>query len=351
MRLAAVLAALCALLVLPSVAGAADPKPKTGKSFVVKRAAGTVFVSKKGSSRRAKLSSKAVSLPVGSTVDASKGTVKLTSTHNRSGSKLQSAQFYDGAFTVTQNKAASPLTELTLAGGSFSGCGAAAKRDPGVFAARSRRRLWGRGKGRFRTRGRNGTATVRGTTWLTEDLCEGTQTTARSGKVETNATGGVNLERELDPGQSVIYGCNTDGYTSPTTGRRLSDLYCLVVLSQPADNVFGFGIATSGTEANEYQLCLLRPDQQVGCDTYPFGPDDGSGIKAGGVGCFPATAGTYYAGWGLEGELLPEPLPFESAIASPQPVCVSSPERPNDPQPSPKGKRLRQLRAAAGLGN
>jgi hypothetical protein len=32
--------ALCALLVAPSIASAADPKPKTGKAFVVKRAKG-----------------------------------------------------------------------------------------------------------------------------------------------------------------------------------------------------------------------------------------------------------------------------------------------------------------------
>jgi len=36
------------------------------------------------------------------------------------------------------------------------------------------RRLWGDGHGRFRTKGRSGAATVRGTKWLTEDRCDGT---------------------------------------------------------------------------------------------------------------------------------------------------------------------------------
>jgi hypothetical protein len=351
-RLAALLVALCALLVVPSAASAADPKPKTGKTFVAKRAKGAVFVSKPGSSSRTRLTAKARSFPVGSVVDATGGTVKLTSTSNRSSTKLQSANFYDGAFTVTQKKAAAPLTELTLEGGDFSGCQAVAKRDYDVFAAASsRRRLWGRGKGRFRTRGRNGTATVRGTTWLTEDLCEGTMTTARSGEVETNATD-ADLERLLEPGQSVIYLCNTDGYTAPD-GRRLSDLYCILVLSQPADNLFGFGIATTGTPTDTYQLCIQEPDNQVGCDNFPFGPEEG-GIKAGGVGCFPRQAGSHYAGWGLENNLLPIPLPFESSRAG-ESLCVSSPPRPGiDPPAKVKGaspEQLRKLRAAAGIGD
>jgi hypothetical protein len=361
-RLAAcAIAGLCSLMALPSMASAADPKPRTGKTVVVKRSSGTVLVSKRGSSRATRLGRRAVSIPVGSTVNATNGTVKLTSTANRSGSRRQSAAFYDGAFTVKQDKSARPLTELSMEGGDFSGCAGVNKRRKDVFAtrngggdvfaagSRSRRRLWGRGKGRFRTRGRNGTATVRGTTWLTEDLCEGTQATARSGRIDANANG-VDLERQLEPGQSVIYLCNLDGFTSPSSGRVLSTLYCLVVLSQPADNIFGFGIATTGTEANVYQLCLLTPDQQrTSCDNYPFGPDDG-GIKAGGAGCLPGEVGTYYAGWGIEGELLPLPMPFESGAPSTQPFCVSSPERPDDPHPSLKPGTLRKARAAARLG-
>ncbi len=283
---------------------------------------------------------------MGSTIDASKGTVKLTSTANRSGSKRQSANFYDGEFKVTQNKSSAPLTELTLEGGDFSGCAAVAKRGTDVFAAASRRRgLWGRGKGRFRTRGRNGTATVRGTTWLTEDLCEGTRAMAREGEVETNSTE-FDLERSLEPGQSAIYLCNTDGFTSPTTGERLSELYCLVVLSQPADNLFGFGIATQGTAANEYQLCIAEPDGQTGCDVFPFGPEEG-GIKAGGVGCFPRQAGEHYAGWGLSNELLPIPLPFTSNAGG-EALCVSSPPRPGiDPPAKLSPSKLRKARAAA----
>src|SRR5918997_5513561 len=119
-------------MALPSVASAADPKPRTGKSVVVKRSSGTVFVSKRGSSRRSRLGRAARSVPVGSTIDASNGTVKLTSTANRSGSKRQSAAFYDGAFTVAQDRNAR-LTELTLAGGDFTGCAAVKRRMQNAF--------------------------------------------------------------------------------------------------------------------------------------------------------------------------------------------------------------------------
>ena len=44
-------------------------------------------------------------------------------------------------------------------------------------------RLWGDGKGRFRTKGKYGAATVRGTKWLTEDRCRSTLVRVKRGKV------------------------------------------------------------------------------------------------------------------------------------------------------------------------
>ena len=65
------MAALGALLAAPAAAGAADPKPQTGKSVVVKRTGGAVLVTKRGSSRATRLGSRALRVPVGSIVDAS----------------------------------------------------------------------------------------------------------------------------------------------------------------------------------------------------------------------------------------------------------------------------------------
>jgi hypothetical protein len=53
-----------------------------------------------------------------------------------------------------------------------------------VTSSRARsRRLWGNGKGRFRTRGRHSIATVRGTIWLQQDTCNTTTTVVRRGTV------------------------------------------------------------------------------------------------------------------------------------------------------------------------
>ena len=61
------------------------------------------------------------------------------------------------------------------------------------FAARKRSkkvisRLWGNGKGRFRTTGRHSAATVRGTIWLTEERCDGTLTRVTRGSVTVRDT-------------------------------------------------------------------------------------------------------------------------------------------------------------------
>jgi flagellar basal body rod protein FlgF len=56
--------------------------------------------------------------------------------------------------------------------------GAARSKTPTV------RSLWGRDRsGKFRTHGRDSVATVRGTTWLTVDRCDGTLTVVKAGAV------------------------------------------------------------------------------------------------------------------------------------------------------------------------
>ena len=59
------------------------------------------------------------------------------------------------------------------------------------------RRLWGDGRGRFRTRGRYGAATVRGTKWLTLDRCDGTKVRVVRGKVAVRDLGHPNRTPKL----------------------------------------------------------------------------------------------------------------------------------------------------------
>ncbi|MBK8295420.1 MAG: YncE family protein [Solirubrobacterales bacterium] len=125
-------------------------------------------------------------IPVGCLVDTRKGTVKLTSSKGKKGG-TQSANFWSGLFRVTQKAGKKPYTELALAGS--LGCGKSKKKRKRSFATRAAassesttliskkkkrkrgRKLWGKGKGRFKTKGKYGSASVRGTNWLVEDRC------------------------------------------------------------------------------------------------------------------------------------------------------------------------------------
>ncbi len=125
----------------------------------------------------------ASTIPIGSTVDTEEGRIALTSAADLKG-KAQTADFYNGTFTVLQRRAKAPVTELKLVGLSYRlSCGAVSARR--AHAARSKKlaKLWGSGKGRFRTRGRFSAATVRGTKWLTVDRCDGTLTQVKTGRV------------------------------------------------------------------------------------------------------------------------------------------------------------------------
>ena len=65
------------------------------------------------------------------------------------------------------------------------------------------RQLWGQAKGKFTTTARYSSATIRGTTWLTQDRCDGSLTTAVDDIVDV-----VDLVKQtttaLNPGQSYL---------------------------------------------------------------------------------------------------------------------------------------------------
>ena len=75
------------------------------------------------------------------------------------------------------------VIELRLTGGNFKSC---ATRTVSSFAqakGKPIRRVWGKGKGKFRTKGRYASATIRGTWWLTADFCKYTLVRVNEGSV------------------------------------------------------------------------------------------------------------------------------------------------------------------------
>jgi hypothetical protein len=131
-------------------------------------------------------------IPVKSTVDTRRGKVRLLAigkpTKSTGRQPFQGGTFNGGRFVVSQRSSGSGLTTLRMLGGGLSQCASSVTKSSAgdVSAARKRRhrrRLFSRAHGRFRSRGRNSSATVRGTQWNMTDTCAGTLTVVKSGTV------------------------------------------------------------------------------------------------------------------------------------------------------------------------
>ena len=127
----------------------------------------------------------AANIPIGSQLDTSKGRVALTSAADTGGAKTQTSDFYQGIFqvkqTVPKKKPKKPkalITDLVMKGqiprsqcaplkGARSAAADATKKKKGPKSVLGK--LWGSGKGKFRTSGKYSSATVRGTIWLVQD--------------------------------------------------------------------------------------------------------------------------------------------------------------------------------------
>jgi hypothetical protein len=168
----------------PSTAGSSvpPPPPVLGQSVNADVRSGTVTVKVPGAAGYVALTD-LTSLPVGSILDTREGAITLNTA--LPGGKTQSAIFHGGLFEVRQPQGAAGLTELVLRG-ALTGCSSAGARPAAVSNKKRKppRRLWGSdSKGKFRTRGGNSVATVRGTSWYVEDRCDGTLTRVSKGSV------------------------------------------------------------------------------------------------------------------------------------------------------------------------
>src|SRR4051794_2878463 len=161
--------------------GANLPPPSTGQTANAEPVSGTVKVRAPGSNQFVTLAA-GQQIPIGSIVDVTKGTVDLTTTADAT--TTQTARFYSGVFKLAQTKAAKPVTELQLFGGKFNKCPKpSGRRATATKKKKVVRQLWGSGKGRFRTKGKFASATIRGTQWLTQDFCDGTSVRVAEGSV------------------------------------------------------------------------------------------------------------------------------------------------------------------------
>lgn len=163
----------------PGGSSAALSPPEFGRTVNVQVVSGTVRVKVPGS-RRFRVLKASEQIPVGSILDTTNGRVRLTSAKYRGGLATQTADFYAGVFRVRQPPLGRPRTVLKLVdelGGLQLGPARAAlasRRRNGGRRSQRNNGLWGNGKGNFVSRGRHGSATVRGTVWFTQDRPDGT---------------------------------------------------------------------------------------------------------------------------------------------------------------------------------
>jgi hypothetical protein len=180
------------------------PPPVPGKSVNVSVVSGQVFVKLPGAGGRATGPAKgfvpltgSLQVPVGSQLDTKKGRVALVSAADTGGQKTQKSDFYNGIFQVKQSvpkkkpkKPKALITDIVLKGqiarsqcAPLKGARSATvdkKKGPKSVLGK----LWGNGKGKYRTTGKYSSATVRGTIWLTQDECDGTLTKVTRGTVQ-----------------------------------------------------------------------------------------------------------------------------------------------------------------------
>ena len=315
--------AIAILLLGASAAHAAGRlRPVLGRTLVASRVAGVVRIEAPGERTFALLSQPRL-IPVGSTIDATHGTVRLVSAAAAAG-RTQTGQFSKGAFVVFQ--AHSDTTNLRLVGGRSAKtvCGVHATANHAVAVSSAvnsqvLRLLHASAHGHFRTVGRYSAATVRGTEWQTIDRCDGTLTVDTEGDVET--TTGM-LTFLLKPGQTAI------GYCFPPNATPQTRRFCIVEVSQPADGLFGFGIGLRGA-ATSYQLCIRAPSGTERCRQFPLSAPNAAGVRTSAVVCpQDEGAGSYLVRWVIAGQQLGVTLPFSATLSAPPttPIgCISRP--------------------------
>jgi hypothetical protein len=158
----------------PTPTATPEPTPVANQTVVAREVRGTVRVRLRGTNRFVDIDA-STPIRVGSEFDARRGTIEITAV-SRPGRPPEKAEFRDGIFLLTQSRGITDL-KLTEALNCRRARASTAQRKP------KKRKLWGKGTGKFRTTGSYSAATIRGTEWLVQDTCTTTFTRVRTGVV------------------------------------------------------------------------------------------------------------------------------------------------------------------------
>jgi hypothetical protein len=178
------------------------PPPVLGRSVNAALVSGVVYVLLPGTGHVAGAQASAAKgvgfipltearqLPVGTIFDASRGVARLTTATATRGA-VQAGSFGGGLFRFLQDRRERGLSELRLVATSTAAKRCATAGKAGLARAAAARALpktvlnllRANVSGKFRSRGRYSSATVRGTMWTTTDRCDGTLTAVQRGVV------------------------------------------------------------------------------------------------------------------------------------------------------------------------
>jgi hypothetical protein len=156
---------------IPAARSTPPPRPVRNRSLAGDATTGTVLVKRPNGTF---VPFSGGLLPNGTEVDATKGAIVITTAAG------ETATFSGGRFVVSQQGG---LTTLTLSAPLDCTTAKRGQVRAAAVAKLKKRRLWGDGKGSFRTQGSYSAATVRGTKWLVEDTCTTTLTRVARGVV------------------------------------------------------------------------------------------------------------------------------------------------------------------------
>jgi hypothetical protein len=284
------------------------PGPQLGASVVVEPVSGTVFVKTRRAEPVAELIGRR-QIPVGSTVDVTKGEVRLTAA-GLTGSSTQSGQFSGGAFLVTQERSA--LTDLVLTEGHRRSQACAHAARQASLSSSVLRRLHSKVSGNFRTQGDYASVTVRGTEFTTEDRCDGTFVVDEEGSVTVRDRAGQEPARgALHPGDTSLTICRPPGTVQNFYGTGGD--YCVDLTSEPKAGVYGFGIITR-RPARTFGVCVRGPSGRRHCQEADFWPSGEAGVREQIIVCSQeGGTGPHVANYLIDGKLAAE-LRFDATV-------------------------------------
>jgi hypothetical protein len=173
---------------------------------------GNVFVKLPGSDKFVPLT-KDMLIPIGTVIDARDGKAHLTFA-NADGT-LYDGIFWDGVFQVLQGKGDKPVATLKLrddlVGAATASIASAVATPAGFKAWTSRKRgkkkngLWGDAKGKYRSSGKGGSATVRGTRWYVANYTFGSLFKVQRGSVTIDPIRGKNFTLKAGKQYFIFY--------------------------------------------------------------------------------------------------------------------------------------------------